>query len=199
MSGPHPNSPQGPSLVRGQAVRRALGFSLLIGAFYGIVMGAALASVPYARGAATAGALVLAIVGALAGNSYGGMTARRLRIPSLRWTGIALGAVNGALVGAYVGAVAMAPFGTAPGALAGIVGGRALTTGRARSVNLLLGLLTGAGAGAAAVAFWRDRLAAADGALYGALAGTIAGALLFVVFLAALGLLFVPRRPSDPQ
>ena len=139
----------------------------LIGAFYGAVLGSALAVLDGAGIAFRIGAIILAIVGTLIGLLFGPVFGSVNRIQSASWFWALFGLVLGAVVGGMLGIMLVAFIGAGIGALSGGLLGRLLGPATGRRPWTLLGVFGGSMLGVGIQAWLHVSEQAASGAWIG--------------------------------
>jgi uncharacterized protein YodC (DUF2158 family) len=161
----------------------------LLGAFYGIVVGAALKALAGAEQGVLIGGGILGVLGALFGMRYGLFFGALNQITFGSLFGGVVGAVNGALLGGLLGVIVTAWLAAIPGAILGSLIVTLRRQGGRQTLGRLLGAIAGAGIGTGILAFHRDYARAAEGTIYGGTIGAAAGVVLFLALVFSLNLL----------
>jgi hypothetical protein len=151
-----------------------LGLVLVLAA---ALVGAAWRALPDAMLAIQVGAGVLAVVGGFVGAGFERLFRGSSRLPPGVVGGLLLGMLIGAVLGAALGTLVLAFLGAIPGAILGTLLGRFARAGPVKST------FAGAYLGGLVYLFTQDGWAALGGGALGALAGAV----LFVLILVALG------------
>jgi hypothetical protein len=157
-------------------------------------IGATLMAIEDSLRAAQIGAILLGIVGAIAGMFGEKMLRSLYRLPPGLLAGLTVGAVVGAIVGAIGGGLVVAYVGAIPGAIAGSLFAAVRTRFGLDRPGPITCTIRGAYIGGMAFVIWSDVPNASWGALYGALAG-LGGCVLGAVILATyLGMVLRPPQ-----
>ena len=161
----------------------------VLGAFYGAVIGSAIATSAEAANVIGTISAVVAVLCAFPGAKYGFFFGMLNRIRFGRLFIGTIAAIVGAILGGYLGLMFVTPLGLV---ILGAVGGwffmRAILWRffLRRILGGFLGVVFGAGIGAMIAALQKDQAAALVGIAWGAGIGAIVGPLLFLLFIATL-------------
>ena len=166
----------------------ALILVLVWGTVIGIVLGSLIASMEVARILAVSGAVLLGLLGLIAGSKLGKVFGRLNQVRSGSLWGGFLGAVVGGIVGALLGAMMVAVVGLLTGSLLGALVSNLVLGGRRKALSIFLGSMVGA----TVQAFLLDQEQALVGAIYGGVIGA-ATATMAMIGLKTLAAVFRGR------
>jgi hypothetical protein len=165
---------------------RMLRFFAVVGAIYGMTLGALANALDGVRLAALLGAILFALLLGLIGQRLGGIYAKMgfRRAPLIA---ALLGMAVGTALGALLGAMAASFVGSIPGSILGVVLANVLVRRGPRGRAKVLAGLAGACAGSVVLAFVVSRELALTGLIVGGVVGAASAVFLLLVVLLVVG------------
>jgi hypothetical protein len=173
--------PANPPTSWREALRQLLGVSLL-GALYGMVLGAGIFTSEGAMAGLRGGAILLGVIGGFLGTYAGPPWQEALPMRNGGWTGALIGTLAGIVIGALLGLMTSVWPGAYVGALLGIIAGICFVRPINRPVVQIFVMTIGAAIGVVTQFCWHDGVGAWVTIGTGAGVGALAGPLVYLSF-----------------